>query len=141
MITREQVADLQPGDVVEIVEDDKGDEITHRGPLRREGKYLVLGGFTVTRPNGGPASWYRTLTVVSRAPRPLYVNHPRTEPVRGDVARDNESGNEHRVWVYGRDHGGSTWFWSEYPTEIAGHLKTVRLRLLVDGTTGQVVPS
>jgi hypothetical protein len=146
-ITREQVADLRPGDVVEM-RFPSGASL--RGPLTEvdfgagAGLGIVDVGWQVRLSDGTPA-WALTdlganLTVVSRAPRRLYVNHPRTKPVPGDVARDAGSEDHGRVWVYGSDTRKQFWRWSEYPSENAGPLSTVRLRLLVDGETGQVVP-
>jgi hypothetical protein len=142
-ITREQVADLQPGDVVEL-RDDRWPEVVIRGPVRitENGDSYAVGELGISpaflpefRQPYNAAT--RTLTVVSRAPRPLYVNHPRTEPAGGDVARDADGDLPGRVWVYAGIAG--TWRWAEHPSEAAGQLKDVRLRLLVDGETGQVV--
>ena len=67
----------------------------------------------------------------------LYVNHDRTEPVPGDVVRDADN-PEWNGWLYLRSDNGrwldssrGEWFEKAMPT---------RLRLLVDGETGQVVP-
>lgn len=139
-ITREQVADLQPGDVVEITEIVDGDVYTHRGPVRAEPghrDFLTFAGYTIHNAQGRPGLWIDTLTVVSRAPRPLYVNHPRTEPVPGDVVRDADSGDP-RTWHYLTWPGGP-WY------DLRGNGKKrvdlpTRLRLLVDGETGRCVP-
>ena len=76
---------------------------------------------------------WATLTVVSRVPR-LYVNHDRAVPVPGDVVRSDGVGDR-RVWFLNslgwQSLGGTTARYHELPA---------RLRLLVDGETGQVVP-
>lgn len=54
---------------------------------------------TVIGPDGEPwGADIRTLTVISRAPR-LYVNHERTHPVDGDIARDVDGD----AWRRGRN--------------------------------------
>lgn len=146
MITREQIADLREGDVVEITSTNWGPGASMRGPLvAKEDGALDVGrigwttsrGFCVRRRDGEPA-WgnERTLTVISRVPRPLYVNHPRTEPVPGDVVRDADG----ETWL--RDSFG-TWH-SPDSTCDAEHQDTglaQPLRLLVSGSTGTVVSS
>jgi hypothetical protein len=134
-ITREQVADLQPGDVVEMVASHWPEGTSWRGPLYGSGGELRVAGGLVRYDNGDPmddARW--SLTVVSRAPRPLYVNHPRTEPVPGDVVREDDP------------EGAATWLmdsfgtWQSKDSTCRPEHMEGRLRLLVDGETGQVVP-
>lgn len=140
-ITREQVADLREGDVVELA----GGNLrgaTVRGPVFREHNgWLLVGPDQVVRdPDGAPSSdSRRTLTVVSRAPRPLYVNHPRTEPVPGDVVRDAEVLAPAGVWLRPWDNGA--WIYADGGTRHLNSELPTCLRLLVDGETGQVVPS
>jgi hypothetical protein len=132
VITRAAVADLREGDVVELRHPGwQGAVVT--GPV-----YLGGGGLWVAshRLVGGPWASLLQVTVVSRAPRPLYVNHPRTEPVAGDVVRDADN-DEWNGWLYLRSNNGrwldssrGEWFEKAMPA---------RLRLLVDGETGQVV--
>ena len=78
-----------------------------------------------------------TLTVVSRAPR-LYVNHERTEPVPGDVARVADDDGSESTWHF-LDGVGKEWFDKRGYSYGLGELPD-NLRLLVDGETGQVVP-
>ena len=153
MITREQVADLHPGDVVRISLDD-GHGFAVEGPLRwseqrvQGGDALVLdhphiaGTYWVRNSNGTPYDEkFRTLTVVSRAPRPLYVNHPRTEPVAGDVVRDADT-DDHRVWMFVDPADNSTAWVSPSETDSWWQRRSdlpARLRLLVDGETGMAV--
>lgn len=142
-ITREQVADLRVGDVVELHESRWGG-VTIAGPVREVSNSLCVGplviGYLDTEepfepydPDTGRVE--RTLTVISRAPRPLYVNHDRTEPVPGDVVRDADRD----LWLLD---GFKTW---QGTTSTCGleHQETgliPPLTLLVDGTTGEVVP-
>lgn len=147
MITREQVADLRPGDVVEVAADHWPSGSVWRGPVYEALGDLRVAGGLVRYDDGEPlrgAEW--TLTVVSRAPRPLYVNHDRTEPVPGDVVRDADSDLDvdRRVWLC--DPAGDWWTGAEDTVRMAGSPTfeigfPERLWLLVDGETGQVVPS
>ena len=142
-ITREQVADLQPGDVVELAGGNLRGAIV-RGPVFQDRNgWLLIGPEQVVRdPDGDPSSDQRhTLTVVSRAPRPLYVNHPRTEVRKHDVIRDGEGVIRHC------DAGGfggepTWWSWNYQPGWKWTHttMPPQPLTLLVDGETGQVVP-
>lgn len=136
-ITRENV---QPGDIVEAWRASwtVGQKVV--GPVVAQGNALVVGDFIVGWLDGAELDTDKTVTVVSRAPRPLYVNHPRTEPVAGDIARD-EDGD---LWTlvdksaYGQLRA---WHWStearkwmhNNPERVAG------ATLLVDGETGEVV--
>ncbi len=144
MITREQVADLQPGDVVEYGghPELKGAKVV--GPLHRrnDDRVLYVADYVVRDADGEPGRYARehlTLTVVSRAPRPLYVNHPRTEPMPGDVVRDADKGPiRWPIWLRQASR------WAELNCDNSctwrgPHELPTRLRLLVDGETGQVV--
>lgn len=144
MITREQVADLRPGDVVEIGFD-SGSVI--RGPLMEDrheaGVLRVANVDWVVRDQGGLLGGGlqradASLAVVSRAPEPLYVNHDRSEPVPGDVAKaaDGSEPSGH-TWHYlgNEEHGGNWWRFDD----IIKNVQPRSLRLLVDGTTGEVV--
>jgi len=131
-ITREQVADLRPGDVVDLVTRER---ITVAQVVDGEA-YPYIGD--------GSAPELLSLTVISRAPRPLYVNHDRTEPVAGDVVRDADGGDG-RVWIV--DASGDCWtphagtvYMKGATLDRLGITLPDRLRLLVDGETGQVVP-
>jgi hypothetical protein len=153
VIRREDVADLQPGDVVELADYEYAG-VSVRGPLRDMAGVLVVGPFRVRHADGEPFQPLRstgTLTVVSRVPR-LYVNHPRTEPVAGDVVRDADS-NSSRVWLYtGTSRSPSDrysgWCFTNATGSVvwtgctdAGYPQLpARLRLLVDGETGDTVP-
>jgi hypothetical protein len=139
-ITREQVADLRPGDVVEL-RDERWPGVVTRGPVREgERGYLWLADVVVKDkdPSRQFAPHTATLTVVSRVPRPLYVNHDRTEVAKGDVVRDADEddrftwfndGSSDNAWCSLQDM--AVWGRGDMPT---------RLHLLVDGETGQVVP-
>ena len=132
MITREQVADLREGDVVEIHK---------RAPLSKSGKELLIDGQLLRRSDGDPSSWVEgyDLTVVSRAPRPLYVNHHRTEPVAGDVVRD-ELGDKLALFICTKEDEEVWWVDTAADWIWPAEMREKRLRLLVDGETGQVVP-
>jgi hypothetical protein len=142
-ITREQVADLHEGDVVRLSSPAWADS-SIQGPLKK-GPDGALGlafaglGHSVRYADGSPPTDDRlSLTVVSRAPRPLYVNHPRTEPVIGDVARDADNDSDTMTW----SSLGSPSAWYDTAGYSVGRAELpARLRLLVDGETGQVVPS
>jgi hypothetical protein len=140
-ITREQVADLQPGDVVELTHASH-EGVTLRGPARthRDSGVVWVGDTLLMDLRGElrDASRWTHLTVVSRAPRLLYVNHPRTEPVAGDVVRDVDGD----AWQFDRDE-----WWCASPDACdeddplgcpIDHFRP--LTLLWDGQTKQVVP-
>jgi hypothetical protein len=83
--------------------------------------------------------------LIEKALRPMYVNHPRTEPMPGDVVRDADDDASTRVWIYG-PHGGADarpWMGS-----LNGYVEFIsidsdrfpkRALLLVDGETGMAV--
>jgi hypothetical protein len=138
-ITREQVADLCSGDVVEYSghPDLKGAKVV--GPLHESDGSLFIADYVVRNSDGSTARYRNeelTLAVVSRALRPLYVNHDRTEGVPGDVVRDEDG----VVWL--RDRYGK---WVSVDSETDDdHLlnwTTGTLTLLVDGETGETVPA
>jgi len=140
VITRKQVADLQPGDTVNVRRRDWPAATTGELWLDQHGN-LMHGGCTVRDSDGNPGTYLLEFSVIARAPRPLYANHPRTEPVAGDVVRD-EDGD---LWtLVDRSAYGElrAWHWStaagkwvhNSPQAIAGGT------LLVDGETGTVVP-
>ena len=130
-IPREQVADLRPGDVVELRYDNYPETVI-RGPLH--GGATLYVAFLVVRHADGRPGVGDSLTVISRAPRPLYVNHERTTPIDGDVVRDGED----RLWMF--DHFG-TWQGVESTCEESNRLTGMEqpLTLLVDGNTKKVV--
>lgn len=140
-ITREQVADLQPGDVVRLVQVcEDGSRYIFEGPVRADGgSALVFADWWLRTDTGDVPEWVDELTVVSRAPRPLYVNHDRTEPVTGDVVRDGEGVVR---WV-ARVATGVPSYWSHDYQPSSGwthHRNPPKpLTLLVDGKTGQIV--
>ena len=143
-ITEEDVADLRAGDIVRVT---GWYGATVEGPLSEGDRTLWLAEhIRVRRADGSvglPGLQHATLTVVSRAPRALYVNSDRAEPVPGDVVRDADErtflytespfSNDKEKWVGAQPlDGGIDW----RPT---GRLATP-LRLLVDGETGRCVP-
>lgn len=155
-ITREQVADLQPGDVVELI-CVRDWNVNVRGELRPfpMGQHprasitgivgLTLGpGLVVRRADGGVAAMWTdanySLVIVSRTPRPLYVNHPRTEVKQHDVIRDGEGVIRH---CDAAGFGGlpTWWSWNYEPGWKWTHTTCPPqpLTLLVDGETGRCV--
>jgi hypothetical protein len=146
VITREQVADLREGDVVEVAHEDWPEGTVVRGPLwLMDGETLQVARIVVRHWDGRhPFDTGLSLTVISRAPRPLYVNHPRTEPVAGDVVRDADSNDPLALFIYVPDPGEAAddpwpWLCTDADWKARRGLPA-RLRLLVDGETGQVVP-
>jgi hypothetical protein len=143
MITREQVADLRPGDIVEL-SDASFHGAVIRGSLWNNGtEQLNVGAYIVRDPSGSPyASEHRTLTVISRAPRPFYVNHDRDHPVLGDAVRDADDFTDTRWWRYDNLSPTVGWPWQlgatagVAPTYYPRESLPRRLRLLIDGTTG-----
>jgi hypothetical protein len=139
VIRREDVADLRRGDVVEL-RDSRWGGVTITGAVRETALGPYVGPLIIAKKDGsdpfdpdGPVD--RTLTVVSRAPRPLYVNHPRTKPVPGDVVRDADDDSDVETW----NTTGPSWF-DRYGYGLSRSDLPDRLRLLVDGETGDTVP-
>lgn len=150
MITREQVADLHPGDVVELVRNEPGMTTTIRAELRPyHDTGLILGESVLLRLPGGEVPALRAqfeLTVISRAPRPLYVNHDRYEPTQGDVVWFEDQRNPADSYTNLYDPSNSLRLpWLEIQTgyrygrdEAETGDPDLRLHLLIDGTTGQL---
>jgi hypothetical protein len=127
VITPEQIADLRAGDVVELTFQQEYDET----PIAMRGTFPAILDFY----KGYLGSDEVTLTVVSRAPRPFYVNHPRADRHDGDVAipaSDRQVGEVYASWPSG-------WLVPGQAEPIHPDQLTVRLRLLIDGETGEVV--
>jgi hypothetical protein len=152
-ITREVLAELRPGDLIELHSREHFGYL-YRGYVRRERGYVRLGGATLSWPQE-PCTWLKDfrLVVVERAADRLYENSLRAQPVRGDVVRFHDlTGGEvdketnmylpdmfsdytaARPWInlsdghrYGSDdalpHGNGT-------------QANYRITLLIDGTTG-----
>lgn len=143
-ITREDVADLRAGDVVEL---QLATGSTIRGALTDDrfvgGLGIAGAGWLIRDSSGDPAYQLdedaTAIVVVSRAPRPLYVNHDRTEPVPGDVVREEGSPLAHTWHYLGGDDAPERW-WRFDDTSIPFD-KNASLILLVDGTTGRGVAS
>jgi hypothetical protein len=151
VIRPEDVADLQPGDLVEMSwEDGFQVQRTYTGALRTGGEALYLGDVAVRAPDGMASRPHGQLRLISRAPRPLYVNHPRTEPVPGDVVRfedaDHLDDSYTNVYLPRNEQDRKPWLslthdpGERYSNEdaLCGHLDGWQTRLLVDGETGTV---
>jgi hypothetical protein len=123
-ITREQVAGLRLGDVVEI-RDERYPAAVVRGPISRvDEEAVAFGDWTFFSEEA------MTLTVIERAPRPLYVNHDRTEPLPGDVIRASDGTPSLAFRTSGE------WIW---PNGTRARPGEPPYTLLVDGYAGDVV--
>jgi hypothetical protein len=143
MTVREQIVNLQPGDVVQFRFTIWPEGTFLQGPLEGDGAgALFVGGRCVRhgkyQPPRSLLNGESTLTVLARKPRPLYVNHPRTEAVPGDVVRDADDDDSIAMWF---SDGQDETTWCTLPRlDIQSRPDMpARLRLLVDGETGQVV--
>lgn len=128
-----QLEGLHPGDLIELVITTDGDPITLRGT------YPAITDWAATVTGDDPV----TVTVLSRAARPLYVNHTRATHVPGDVVRDDDMPDRAETWTYLGNTPEGCWLTvtaagERYYTHPAA--MPARLRLLVDGETGQTAP-
>lgn len=134
-ITRAQVNDLADGDVVRV---DNWQGLTVSGPVSVNHsiwlgdqialRYADLDEALPTWTQADDAS----LTIVERAKLPLYVNHPRTKPVQGDVVLDADSD----AWQFHI----SAWHMAHAGGRGVPDIRDCGpLRLLFDGETGEVV--
>ena len=147
MITKELVAGLREGDIVQFRIDNWPEGAALRGPLKKN----EVGALTIPIPGDGGCFYvrdqlghpfdpeHRDLIVISRAKPPVYVNHSRTSAVAGDVACDPENPGDgafvwHRLGVKGMESWCDRWGYCVHRTDMSE-----KLQLLVDGETGQVV--
>lgn len=131
-ITNNDVADLDVGDVVEVT---WPNGTVLRGPLGKDSAgRLALSPMTLRHPDGGATLLHcdATLRVIRKAPTPFYVNHPRTNPVWGDIVRDAEGD------AWRRGSGG--WFMAGGQGLVEDITKYAPLTLLWDSEKGRVVP-
>lgn len=128
MITAADVADLVPGDVITVT----GLNSTATGPLIEKDGALYIAGYLLVRDaSGRPFPAIDTLTMVSRAPRPVYANTWRN-PVAGDVARAADSSTDSRTWAFDGES------WTPVGTGSAPGTSTPnQYRLLIDGDSGR----
>lgn len=129
-ITPADVTSLKPGDVVTVT----GLGSTATGPLVEKDNSLYMAGYLLVRDvNGNPFPSIDTLTVVSRAPVPFYVNCSRN-PVDGDVARGAIDLVDTRTWAF----SGTNSAWTPLGTgDAPAGTDPAQYRLLVDGNTGR----
>lgn len=128
MITTADVADLQAGDVITVT----GLNSTATGPLLEKDGCLYIAGYLLVRDaSGRPFPAIDTLTVVSRAPRPVYVNCDRN-PIAGDVARTAGSSDDSRTWAFDGEGWNLVGTGSTPGSDTPG-----RYRLLIDGDSGR----
>ncbi len=144
MITREQVEDLRLGDVVELRSSLWAAESRARGPVYRDRDAGLVCCNVVLYPLHGwkPFAEGSSLTLVARAVE--YVNHDRAHMAAGDVARNADDNADTRVWYCAEpaDTALQWFFASADEWTWSGHEEMpARLRLLVDGDSGQAVPS
>ncbi len=159
MIDSEQIVDLRPGDIVTITDTRWGAGVKITGPLvKSEHGSLIVGSVKVAHPNDpyvaiplvvksstGENSIHasaRGLTVVSRGPRPFYVNVDR-DPEPGDIFRSDDPADSDDNLTYSPStFDGKTLdgFWDNIGgNNIDAAARPPLRRLLIDGTTGQVV--
>jgi hypothetical protein len=132
MNVAEYLKDGYAGDVVRIHHDAWPKEVYIEGPvyLSTCGELGLGGGIILER----WASHIDKFAVISRAPRPLYNNHPRSKPHPGDVVTDGDGD----VWL--RDNWGS---WhsasSNWSGEGFNRNNGGKLTLVFDGEKREVV--
>ena len=159
-ITWKQLDELRAGDVVELRDSEWPEDNVIRGTVRSSQLSGLKGDLCVgpqilrRRSDGGSSQPNtRTLTFISRAPRPFYINHDRTSPVPGDVVRFEDTrrpggGSYTNVYLPSFNHDGRPWM---SLTHVRGQRYSRRdaepdptegyqVVLLVDGETGEVVP-
>lgn len=139
MITHEQVVDLQPGDVVRFRFDTWPQDTFVQGSLEgsETGALLVAGHFVRYDKDRPHVNGDATLIILARKSRPIYVNHPRTEPAAGDVVRNADDDDDTSVWLFGYTYENDE-MWMDAHRILYRDKLPQRLRLLVDGETGKV---
>lgn len=143
--SKEQLADLRAGDLVDFRRDHWPSTAFVRGPLGQsdydETLYILDGLYGVRQHNGSPYYIDSTVTLVERGLQPVYVNHSRTEPFSGDIVCDADAPSNHRLtYLFGDD---DSYPWRECMINgewLPRDELPKRLRLLIDGETGEVVP-
>ena len=130
-MTHEQLEALRPGDIVELI-DDRYSGFKATGPLVEydDRGALTLGPLLVRDQRQMPRDSQRTITVITPAPATLYLNHPRTAPVNGDVALEEI------------ENGSKLWFWQANSWHDSAAKKGSpegELTLMVDGATHTVL--
>lgn len=139
MITAEQVSELQRGDVVRYTGHPALNGATVEGPLYvgSRSELFVGAEYVVRMQDGAPFTNHDiALAIVSRAPRPLFTNHSRAEPIEGDVVRLADDDTRSRVWFYMQGAATPGWY-DRAGRRIDGRPGDGRaLRMLVDGETG-----
>jgi hypothetical protein len=138
MITPHQVTELQPGDIVELTDPDwHGATLT--GPLwQGPDGHLSLGTHCVRDTTGHPYKpTNRTLTFISHAPEPCYVNHHRHRPAIGDAVRAADNDDDPYWWLFSPtpDSNQQPWLYTDGRRNSRDELPH-DLRLLIDGFTG-----
>lgn len=128
MNVEEYLKDAHVGDVVRYHHRAWPRETYVEGPIHGNGLPMVGGSFL--------SSWAEHIDrfeVISRAPRPLYNNHPRSRPRPGDVVIEDGTAWLHDTW--GKWHScHSDWTHDNFIRNNRG-----KLTLVIDGETGEVV--
>ncbi len=127
-----KVTELRAGDIVRVHMTEYPDvvlsgpvEVDSQGCCRKIGPMTLVTEGKSDLPDG----WW--VEVTKLAPRPVYVNHEREEPVDSDVARDATT-NSRQLWI----RAGNSW-----ATFLHGDFQPPgempkRVLLVVDGDTG-----
>lgn len=147
-LTRTDLEDLTAGTIVEYRRDVWPAGSCIRGPLESFGSdrslYILTGLFGVRQENGDPYEPRAEITVIAdaEAEPSLYVNHPRTKPVPGDVMIPvSHSASDVATWSWCPLGSGSyRWRETQSDTWIDPEELDDDLLLLVDGETGMTVP-
>jgi hypothetical protein len=127
-----KVTELRAGDIVRVHMTEYPDvvlsgpvEVDSQGCCRKIGPMTLVTEGKSDLPDG----WW--VEVTKLAPRPVYVNHEREEPVEGDIVRIPETPTR-TTYVWSEDRW---WAVSKGKLVVTGNMPD-RLLLLVDGDTG-----
>jgi hypothetical protein len=125
----EYLKDAYAGDVVRIHHVAWPKDAYCEGPIFKDESHYRIGGQILE----SWAGFIDRLEVISRAPRPLYNNHPRSRPRPGDVVIEDGTAWLHDTW--GKWHScHSDWTHDNFIRNNRG-----KLTLVIDGETGEVV--
>lgn len=126
-------SELRAGDTAEM-RFDAFPEFVATGKIRPDdqGCCLLLGPWPIVTEGKSTLRSDQRLTVTKMAPRPVYVNHSREEPVDGDIVRDAVSDSRTTyIWSSGG------WWAAARGSFIPVADGPGKMFLLVDGDTGR----